>query len=109
MLDREWGAQQGQDSGARGEHDPFAQRWQTGLHIEVMMQSPDNESRRHKHYYFVVVAMLVITIALGIVFINQAPWVLILAGVLLGGFLVTAIAEWIKQRRPSGHGPDHAP
>ncbi len=56
---------------------------------------------RTKIYFTVVFAVLALGLVLGLVFLDQAPWILILTGCLLGGFLVDALVARARHRRMS--------
>jgi hypothetical protein len=62
------------------------------------MQKPNHEPHRGKRYYYVLVPVLLAIIAAGIIFIDQAPWLLVISGALLGGVIVDAIVDWGKHR-----------
>jgi hypothetical protein len=63
------------------------------------MQTSGNQPQRGKRYYYVVIPAILVVIALGIIFIDPAPWLLIFGGVLLGGFIVNVIVDWVRYRR----------
>ncbi|ONI77842.1 hypothetical protein ALI144C_30915 [Actinosynnema sp. ALI-1.44] len=63
------------------------------------MRTSETREPRGKRYYYLAGLAILAVIALGIVFIDQAPWLLIIGGCLMGGFLVDTAVAWSRYRR----------
>ncbi len=67
------------------------------------MTDSERTLHRTKIYYSVVFGVLGLGLALGLFFLDQAPWILIITGCLLGGFAVDATLAVVRHRRAEHH------
>ncbi|PPK70231.1 hypothetical protein V5P93_000892 [Actinokineospora auranticolor] len=55
--------------------------------------------QRGRKYYLIVCPLLLVATVVGILLIERAPWLLILSGTFLGGFIVEGFVDWKRHRR----------
>ena len=63
------------------------------------MPTENNSPRRSRRYYLIAGALIVLVNVVAFIYSDQALWPMVLAGTLLGGFLVDAAVDWRRHRR----------
>ncbi|GAA3064350.1 hypothetical protein [Actinokineospora globicatena] len=61
------------------------------------MTSPDHPARG-KRYYLISGTVLAVVLVVAITLIDRAPWLLVLSGPFVGGFILNAILDLTKRR-----------
>ena len=63
------------------------------------MPNENGAPRRSKRYYLITGALVVLINVVAFLYSDEAVWPMVLAGTLLGGFLVDAAVDWYRHRR----------
>jgi len=63
------------------------------------MPNENEAPRRSKRYYLITGALVVLINVVAFLYSDEAVWPMVLAGTLLGGFLVDAAVDWYRHRR----------
>lgn len=66
------------------------------------MPTENKAPRRSRRYYIVAGAFIVLINVVAFAYSDRALWPMVLAGTLLGGFLVEGIVDWLRHRRAAG-------
>lgn len=66
------------------------------------MPAENAAPRRSKRYYLIAGAVVVLINVLAFACSGRALWPVVLAGTLLGGFLVEGIVDWLRCRHAAG-------
>ncbi|RDI34628.1 hypothetical protein [Lentzea flaviverrucosa] len=66
------------------------------------MPTDNQVPRRSKRYYLVAGALVVLINVVAFACSGRALWPMVLAGTLLGGFLVDGVVDWLGRRRAAG-------